>query len=109
MFTGIVTDVGRIDAITTLDQGKMFRVATRFDTATMDIGASVAHNGVCLTVVEKGTGWIEVEAWEEALRLTTLGTINQEIDADANRHFKGANHIFNHAIGLFQGQPHPFK
>lgn len=76
MFTGIITDVGRIAAVDTLPEGKRFRVETAYDPATIDIGASIACSGVCLTVIrlpEEGANarWFEVEAWEEALRLTT--------------------------------------
>lgn len=76
MFTGIVTDVGVVDQIRGLDKGVRLRIATRYDPATIDIGASIACAGVCLTVVglpEPGSNgrWFEVEAWEEALRLTT--------------------------------------
>lgn len=79
MFTGIVTDIGTIDRITALDEGIRLRVATQYDPATIDIGASISHSGVCLTVTTlpaEGTNerWFEVEAWEEALRLTTIGT-----------------------------------
>ena len=78
MFTGIVTDIGRIASVTALDQGRRVRIETVYDPATIDIGASIACAGVCLTVValpEPGSGerWSEVEAWEEALRLTTAG------------------------------------
>ncbi|MEM7215982.1 MAG: riboflavin synthase [Pseudomonadota bacterium] len=77
MFTGIITDVGKVESIQTLDQGKRIRVRTAHDTTLIDIGASVCHNGVCLTVVEKNDGWIEVEAWEEALRLSSLGEVSE--------------------------------
>ncbi len=56
MFTGIVTDIGEILEVKALPQGKRFRVSSSYDTATLDIGASVSHAGVCLTVVEKGEG-----------------------------------------------------
>ena len=76
MFTGIVTDIGRISHAAPLDKGARFRVETAYDPATIDIGASIACSGVCLTVTAlPGAGanepWFEVEAWEEALRLTT--------------------------------------
>ena len=77
MFTGIVTDVGRIAAVRALEGGRAFRVATRYDPAGIDLGASISCGGVCLTVTARGEGgegrWFEVEAWEEALRLTTAG------------------------------------
>ena len=77
MFTGIITDMGKVDSVRKLDQGVRFRIVTSYDTSTIDMGASIAHNGVCLTVVEKGENWFDVEAWEEALRLTTLGRVGE--------------------------------
>jgi riboflavin synthase len=49
-------------------------VSTSYEVADIDIGASIAHAGVCLTVTEKLDNQYKVEAWEEALRLTTAGT-----------------------------------
>ena len=72
MFTGIVTEIGTLEAVMQRDGGKAFRVRSGYDYSTVDIGASIAHAGVCLTVTAKGENWHEVEAWEEALRLTTL-------------------------------------
>lgn len=77
MFTGIVTDVATVSEITQLDEGIRLRVTTSYDPAGINIGASIAHSGVCLTVTklsepESNTRWFEVEAWEEALRLTTI-------------------------------------
>lgn len=77
MFTGIVTDIGTVQSVTPRDEGVLLRIETNYDPATIDIGASIACSGVCLTVVklpEEGanTRWFEVEAWEEALRLTTV-------------------------------------
>lgn len=77
MFTGIVTDVGQVAELTPLDAGIKLRIATAYDPKTIDIGASISHGGVCLTVTtlpEAGSNerWYEVEAWEEALRLTTI-------------------------------------
>ncbi|WP_062229195.1 riboflavin synthase [Aureimonas frigidaquae] len=76
MFTGIVTDIGRVTAVRTLDAGRGFRIATAYDPAGIDIGASIACSGVCLTVTAlphagANDRWFEVEAWEEALRLTS--------------------------------------
>jgi len=78
MFTGIVTDIGEVIAATDLPEGRRFRIATAYDPATIAIGASIACAGVCLTVTglpEAGNDarWFEVEAWEEALRLTSAG------------------------------------
>ncbi|MBL8584545.1 MAG: riboflavin synthase, partial [Rhizobiaceae bacterium] len=79
MFTGIVTDIGSVAKVAQLDKGVRLRIATAYDPAGIDIGASIACAGVCLTVValpqaESNERWFEVEAWEEALRLTTAST-----------------------------------
>jgi riboflavin synthase len=77
MFTGIVTDVGEIVRLTPTAQGQLhrLRIACRYDRATIADGASIACNGVCLTVVasglEGGRTWFEVDAAAETLRLTT--------------------------------------
>ena len=79
MFTGIITDIGTIEKVEQLPEGRRFTVSTRYDTETIDIGASIAHDGVCLTVVEKDSGTFDVEAWEEALRLTTAGDWSSDV------------------------------
>ncbi len=83
MFTGIITDVGEVIAVTPRETGIRLRVATRYDVAGIDMGASVAHSGICLTVVEKGHGtpdqtaghdWYDVEISPETLRVTNAGS-----------------------------------
>jgi riboflavin synthase len=77
MFTGIVTDIGEIVALTPTAQGQLhrLRVACRYDRATIADGASIACNGVCLTVVassvEGGKTWFDVDAAAETLSMTT--------------------------------------
>ena len=76
MFTGLVTDVGTVAAVRPLREGVGLRIDTAYDPDTIAIGASISCGGVCLTVTalpERGANarWFEVEAWEEALRLTT--------------------------------------
>jgi riboflavin synthase len=77
MFTGIVTDIGEIVSLTPTVQGQLhrLRIACRYDRATIADGASIACNGVCLTVVasgvEGGRTWFDVDAAAETLRLTT--------------------------------------
>lgn len=76
MFTGIITDVGRVLSIETAGDTTL-RIATAHDVDRVDLGASVACNGVCLTVVAKGrdggAGWFAVQASAETLAKTTLG------------------------------------
>jgi len=76
MFTGIVTDIGEIVALTPTAQGQLhrLRIACSYDRATIADGASIACNGVCLTVVGSGVEgktWFDVDAAAETLRLTT--------------------------------------
>ncbi|MEO6839568.1 MAG: riboflavin synthase [Bradyrhizobium sp.] len=77
MFTGIVTDIGEIAALTPTAQGQLhrLRIACRYDRATIADGASIACNGVCLTVVasgvEGGKTWFDVDAAAETLGMTT--------------------------------------
>ena len=72
MFTGIITDLGEIRTIEVKGDTR-FEIETAYDTEALEIGASVACSGPCLTVVDKGTGWFAVEASGETLRRTTLG------------------------------------
>lgn len=77
MFTGIVTDIGEIESLTPTAQGQLhrLRIGCHYDRATIADGASIANNGVCLTVVQSGTAdgktWFEVDAGAETLALTT--------------------------------------
>ena len=72
MFTGIVTDVGRVRSVRETNRDRRFEIETAYDMATVDLGASISHSGCCLTVVEKGEGWFAVEVSAETLSLTTL-------------------------------------
>ncbi len=71
MFTGIITDVGRIIK---LDQeGDLrARIQTGYDTQGVDMGASIASDGVCLTVVDLGSDWYEVQISAETVSKTNL-------------------------------------
>jgi riboflavin synthase len=82
MFTGIVTDIGEITSLKPTAQGQLhrLRIACRYDRAIIADGASIACNGVCLTVVASGVEggkdstkrtWFEVDAAAETLRMTT--------------------------------------
>jgi riboflavin synthase len=72
MFTGIITDIGKVRAIRDTNRDRRFEIETAYDLSTIDIGASIAHSGCCLTVVEKGIDWFAVEVSGESLSLTTL-------------------------------------
>ncbi|WP_294281707.1 riboflavin synthase [uncultured Sphingomonas sp.] len=69
MFTGIVTDIGSITAVETRGDTRVV-IATAYDTASIDLGASIACSGVCLTVVEKGPDWFAVDVSAETIGRT---------------------------------------
>jgi riboflavin synthase len=77
MFTGIVTDIGEITSLTPTAQGRLhrLRIGCSYDRATIADGASIACNGVCLTVVASGVSggkaWFDVDAAAETLGMTT--------------------------------------
>nr|WP_258571247.1 riboflavin synthase [Flavimaribacter sediminis] len=110
VFTGIVTDIGRIDKISEMDEGVRLRIATQYDPATIDIGASIACSGVCLTVTGlPGPGdnakWFEVEAWEEALRLTTIGDWREGSRINLERSLRMGDELGGHLVsGHVDGQ-----
>lgn len=73
MFTGIVTDIGTISALT--QEGDLrARIETGYDTASIDTGASIASDGVCLTVVDLGPNWYDVQISAETVSKTNLST-----------------------------------
>ena len=77
MFTGIITDVGRVVSVADHGAGlRRIRMACSYDVETIALGASIACSGPCLTVVATGRdgaqGWFEVDAAAETLRLTTV-------------------------------------
>ena len=72
MFTGIITDVGRIAALEKAGDLRA-RIETAYDVAGIDLGASIASDGVCLTVVTLGDGWYEVDISAETVSKTNLG------------------------------------
>ena len=103
MFTGIITDIGRVARIEKLDQGLRLRIETGYDPAGIDIGASIACSGPCLTVTalpahgDNGR-WFEVEAWEEALRLTTIGSWTVGTRINLERSLKIGDELGGHMV-----------
>lgn len=103
MFTGIITDVGRILAAEPLEKGRRFRVETIYDPKGIDLGASIACSGICLTVTALPEGaetanWFEVEAWEEALRLTTAASWGEGTRINLERSLKIGDELGGHLV-----------
>ncbi|MGA1801316.1 riboflavin synthase [Rhizobium sp. HT1-10] len=103
MFTGIVTDIGTVETVSPMKEGIKLRVATVYDPETIAMGASISHSGICLTVTglpESGSNdrWFEVEAWEEALRLTTIGTWTAGTHINLERSLKIGDELGGHIV-----------
>jgi riboflavin synthase len=110
MFTGIVTDIGEVSAVEPRAQGlARLKIACDYDPNTIDVGASIACSGVCLTVVARGNdgnrAWFAVEAAAETLRVTTVGTWRRGTRINLERALKigdelGGHMVAGHADGL---------
>ncbi len=73
MFTGIITDIGEIQAVSHAQGDMRARIRTGYDARSIELGASIAADGVCLTVVALGDDWYEVDISGETLSKTNLG------------------------------------
>lgn len=71
MFTGLVDDVGTIERVAVIPAGREFRVQCRYD--DLEPGESIAVDGACLTVRERGRGWFTAAAVVTTLGRTTMG------------------------------------
>jgi len=110
MFTGIVTDIGEVVAVEPRAQGLVrLKIASGYDADTIDVGASIACSGVCLTVVAHGKegarAWFAVDAAAETLRVTTVGRWQKGTRINLERALKlgdelGGHVVAGHADGL---------
>src|SRR3546814_205584 len=97
MFTGLITDLGRVRSIE--EQGDMrIAIETSYDMAEVPLGASIACSGACLTVVEKGTGWFAVEASAETLARTTLGGWRAGTPVNLERSLRVGDELGGHLV-----------
>jgi len=98
MFTGIVTDVGRVRRIQATTRDHRYEIETAFDTATIDLGASISHAGCCLTVTEKGPDWFAVEVSGETLSKTTLGDWREGTRVNLERAARLGDELGGHIV-----------
>jgi len=97
MFTGIITDIGRVRAVEA--RGDMrARIATGYDTATIQTGASIACDGVCLTVVDLGPDWFEVDVSAETLSATSLAGWAEGRRVNLERALKVGDELGGHIV-----------
>ena len=98
MFTGIVTDVGRVRAVRDTNRDRRFEIETSYDLAGVDLGASISHAGCCLTVVDKGQGWFAVEVSGETLAMTTLGAWKAGTRINLERAARAGDEMGGHIV-----------
>jgi riboflavin synthase len=104
MFTGIVTDIGEVIGLspTAHDQLHRLRIACRYDRSTIADGASIACNGICLTVVasgvEGGKTWFDVDAAAETLRMTTAKRWAKGTKLNLERALKIGDELGGHIV-----------
>jgi riboflavin synthase len=103
MFTGITTDVGEVVAVEPKAEGlRRLKVACTYPRAGIAIGASIAHSGVCLTVVETGEQggrtFFAVDAAAETLRMTTAGTWAPGTRLNLERALKVGDELGGHIV-----------
>lgn len=97
MFTGIISDIGHVRALE--QRGDLrARIATNYDTATIDIGASIACDGVCLTVIELGDDWFDVEISAETVSMTNLSTWAADKRLNLERALKVGDELGGHIV-----------
>jgi len=97
MFTGIITDIGRIVGVEQRGDLRL-RIGTSYDTASIDLGASIACSGVCLTVVDKGPDWFAVDISAESLSRTAQGAWNEGTLLNLERALRVGDELGGHIV-----------
>jgi riboflavin synthase len=99
MFTGIITDIGELRAVEQRGDLKA-RIGTRYDTSGIEIGASIACDGVCLTVTALGPDWFEVDISAETVSKTSIGANGWDVGHRINleRALKVGDELGGHIV-----------
>jgi riboflavin synthase len=97
MFTGIVTDIGRIEAAEQRGDLRL-RIACAYDMAGVELGASIACSGVCLTVVDKGDDWFAVDVSAESVARTAPGMWAQGARLNLERALRVGDELGGHIV-----------
>ena len=106
MFTGIVSAIGSLEALA--EKGdRLLRISCEWDCAAINIGASIACSGVCLTVINTGDHWFEVAASAETMGITTLCDWQIGVSINLERALRlgdelGGHVVTGHVDGLAQ-------
>jgi len=97
MFTGIVTDIGTVRSAEQRGDLRL-RIATGYDLASVDLGASIACSGVCLTVVDKGEDWFAVDVSAETLSRTAADLWREGAKLNLERSLRLGDELGGHIV-----------
>ena len=97
MFTGIVTDVGTVRSVEQRGDMRLV-VGTGYDLATVDLGASIACSGVCLTVVDKGEDWFAVDVSAETISKTAADHWREGAKLNLERALRLGDELGGHIV-----------
>ena len=97
MFTGIITDIGTVARVESPGDTRVV-VSTAYDTATVDLGASIACSGVCLTVVDKGPNWFAVDVSGETISRTAKDQWTEGRKFNLERAMKLGDELGGHIV-----------
>ena len=97
MFTGIITDIGTVARVESPGDTRVV-VSTAYDTATVDLGASISCSGVCLTVVDKGPSWFAVDVSGETISRTAKDQWTEGRKFNLERAMKLGDELGGHIV-----------
>jgi riboflavin synthase len=97
VFTGIVTDIGTVRRAEQRGDRRL-EIATAYDLATVDLGASIACSGVCLTVVDKGDDWFAVDVSGETVSRTASDRWNEGARLNLERSLRLGDELGGHIV-----------
>jgi riboflavin synthase len=102
MFTGLVSDIGRVAAASSGDNLRRFRVESAYEPDSIALGASIACSGPCLTVVEfgerEGGSWFEVDAAAETLARTSVSSWREGTRINLERSLRIGDELGGHIV-----------
>ena len=97
MFTGIITDIGTVRSVEQRGDLRL-TIGCAYDMATIDLGASIACSGACLTVVDKGDGWFAVDVSAETIGRTAPGHWRQGARLNLERALRMGDELGGHIV-----------
>ena len=102
MFTGLVTDVGSIISVKEKKDLRRLSIASKYPARSLSLGASIANDGICLTIVAKGArgkgSWFEAEVGAETLARTTAGRWSKGKRLNLERALKMGDELGGHLV-----------